>query len=615
MPLRYMQREAIDAIFAYWAEEDGNPLVDMATGTGKSITMAQFIKEIIEGWPSMRVFNVAHREELVEGNYAEFIGLAPFADAGIFAASLGRREADRQVIFGQIQTVYNKTAEIGHIDALVIDEVHLVPADAETQYGQFIRELLDMNPDMKIVGFSATPYRLDSGRLDEGEGRLFDKVVYTYSITQGIEDGYLAPLSSKGMTTGFDLTGVGSLGGDYKKGALAAAVDKEEITRLAVAEAVAYGKDKRTALFFCSGVEHANHVRDEVRRHGRTCETLTGNTPKGERRRIIADLKSGKLWGCTNDAVLTVGTNIPGVDLIADLAPTKSCSRFIQKAGRGTRPVYPPGFHPDGPGVTAADRREAIANGPKPSCLYLDFARNTAYHGPVDQAQPRTPGSGTGEPPVKQCPTDKTDIEGKSGCDELLPISMMVCPCCKYIFPPSTEEKLTRTADSTPILSTEKPWSQVTAREFAPHPAKVEGNPPSVKVTYTVDGKRRAEWVCPQHMEHPVEKSRRFPKAKADRYWAAHKGKLPFPKTVEEFLSRAGELLATTEVQLDFAKSSKYPEIIGHRAGPGSYATAVEVREPGGGNLGAVLGRRVPVDAERARIAALMEDSGDFIPF
>lgn len=632
--LRYMQREAIDAIFAYWGEEDGNPLVDMATGTGKSITMAQLIKELIEGWATLRVFNVAHREELVEGNYAEFVGLSPFADAGIFAASLGRREAHRRVTFGQIQTVYNKAQVIGHIDVLVIDEVHLVPPDAETQYGQFIRELLEINPDMKIVGFSATPYRLDSGRLDEGENRMFDKVVYTYSITQGIEDGYLAPLSSKGMTTAFDLTGVGSLGGDYKKGALAAAVDKDEITRLAVAEAVAYGKDKRTALFFCSGVDHANHVRDEVRRHGRTCETLTGNTPKGERRRIIAALKSGDLWGCTNDAVLTVGTNIPGVDLIADLAPTKSTSRFVQKAGRGTRPVYPPGFHPDGPGITADDRRAAIANGPKPSCLYLDFAKNVSYHGPVDQAQPRIPGSGQGEAPVKQCPTDKVDVEGKKGCDELLPISIMTCPCCGYIFPPSTDEKLTRTADSTPILSTEKPWYPVTSREFAPHPGKIGDDgvqkPTTVKVTYTVDGRKRAEWLCPGHAG--------YAKSKADKYWRLHNGKTPFPKSADEFLERAGELLATTEVQLDFSKSSKFPEFIGHRAGPGSYATEVEVRGGGSGNLGAVLGRRVPVsiatyheladgedvaqqfgklrgDAERARVAALMADMEDQIPF
>jgi len=620
MPLRYMQREAIHAVFQYWGDEPGNPLVDMATGTGKSITMATLTQELVEGWPDLRVFNVAHREELVEGNYKELISVWPFAPAGIFAASLGRREAHCQIIFGQIQTVYNKAKEIGHIDVLEIDEVHLVPSDAETQYGRFIRELLEINPDMKIVGFTATPYRLDSGRLDEGENRMFDKVVYTYSIAQGINDGFLSPLSSKGMVTGFDLTGVGTLGGDYKKGALNAAVDKDEITQMAVAEAMAYGVNKHTVLWFCSGVEHAEHVRDEVRRHGKSCEILTGNTPKGERRRIIADLRAGRLWGCTNDAVLTVGTNIPNIDMIVDMGPTKSTSRFVQKAGRGTRPIYRAGFNPDGADVTAEDRRQAIASGPKPSCLYLDFAKAVQYHGPVDKAQPRVPGSGSGQAPVKQCPTDRPDETGKMGCDELMPISLMVCPCCGYIFPPSTDEKLTRTAESAPILSTEKPWTEVTSRAYAFHPAKAEGKLPTVKATYTVGGRAVNEWLCPAHTG--------FPKGKSDRYWVTHNGKRPFPSSVDEFLDRADELDATLEVQLSYANNPKYPEVAAYRVGQGSYETQtpkqptgnLAVALSGRGNLAGLAADRTEERSEAAkakeRLRRLaMEFEADDIPY
>lgn len=608
---RYYQTEALDAIFAYWADEAGNPLVDMATGTGKSGTMAMLTVQLAEGWPDLRIMNIAHREELVEGNYAELVDQWPLAPVGVYAAALNRRDARAQILFAQIQTVWNKAQEIGHVDVLEIDEVHLVPAEAETMYGKLIGALLEINPDMKIVGFTATPYRLDSGRLDEGDNRMFDKVVYTYSISQGVEDGYLSPLSSKAMGTSFDLTGVGTAMGDYKKGALAAAVDKEEVTRLAVAEAVKYSQTKRTVLWFCSGVDHAMHVRDEIRRHGETCEMITGTTAKGERRRIIADFKSGVVKNVTNDAVLTVGTNIPGIDMIADLAPTKSTSRFVQKAGRGTRPIYRAGFDANDPKTTAEERRAAIASGPKPSCLYLDYAKNVSYHGPVDMAQPRKPGEGKGEPPVKQCPTDVEDIEGKFGCDELIPISLMTCSCCGYIFPPSMEEKLTRVANDAPIMSTEKPWYQVDGREFAPHPAKVAGNPPSVKVTYKVGKKKRSEWICCQHMEHPVEKSRRFPKQKADRYWTLHGGQLPFPKTVDEFLDRAGELKATTEVQLDFSKNPTYPEIMAHRAGDAEYGTEVSRPEESAGNLGGLLGLRRPV----ALPAKLYEDLEDEIPF
>ena len=599
MALRYYQREAIDAIFEYWRENDGNPLVDMATGTGKSITMATLTQEIVTGWQDLRVLNVAHREELVEGNLGELLGIWPFAPTGIYAAALGRRDRHSQIIFGQIQTIWNKADEIcgvvrdkdgnivssNPIDLLEIDEVHLVPRDAETMYGKFIADLLAINPDMKIVGFTATIYRLDSGRLDEGDDRMFDKVVYTYGIAQGVEDGFLAPLSSKAVATGFDLTGVGTLGGDYKKGALAAAVDKGDTTERAVAEAIkAAGDDRKTALFFCSGVEHAEHVRDEVRKHGKTCEIITGNTPKGERRRILADYKAGRLWGVTNDAVLTVGTNVPGIDMIADLAPTKSTSRYVQKAGRGTRPVYPAGFKPDT--ATAEERRAAIASGPKPNCLYLDYAKNVLYHGPVDLVQPKAPGKGTGEAPVKACPE----------CEELVHLSIMKCPCCGYDFPPSEEEKITATASAAPIVSTEtNMWREVTSRRFAHHPGKA-GKPDSVKVTYMCGFLAVNNWLCPAHTG--------FAQAKAQRWWVDHGGQRPFPRTVEEWLVRQHELNDTAEIELEY--NGKYPNAKNYRAAltgavsTGLAATNDNHRQPDNDNLSP--GMREVFD-------------GDFIPF
>lgn len=133
--LRYMQREAIDAIFAYWQTEAGHPLVDMATGTGKGITLAKLTEELVTGWPTLRVMCVTHVVELVSQDLSELLGIWPFAPVGIYAASLNRRDRSAQIIFAQLQTVWNRAAEIGHIDVLEIDEVHLVPADGNTMYG------------------------------------------------------------------------------------------------------------------------------------------------------------------------------------------------------------------------------------------------------------------------------------------------------------------------------------------------------------------------------------------------------------------------------------------------------------------------------------------------
>lgn len=85
---RYYQVEAVDAIFSYWQEEAGHPLVDMAGGSGKSGTMAMVIKRLLDGWGDMRVLSCVHVEELVGDNFKEFVGLMPFAPAGIYAASL-----------------------------------------------------------------------------------------------------------------------------------------------------------------------------------------------------------------------------------------------------------------------------------------------------------------------------------------------------------------------------------------------------------------------------------------------------------------------------------------------------------------------------------------------
>jgi DNA repair protein RadD len=230
LQLRDYQSESVEAVFDYWSNEPGNPLVDLATGTGKSLVMAELIRRIIDGWPDMRVLVATHVAELIEQDYQELLAIWPFAPAGIYSAGLGRRDAHQQIIFAGIQTVHNKAARIGHIDVLMIDEAHLVPANAETMYGRFIAALRTINPDMKVLGLTATPFRLDSGRLDEGDDRLFDKVVYEYGIGQGIAEGFLAPLSSKPTATAFDLSGVGRQGGDYKQGALQAAVDTDDVT-------------------------------------------------------------------------------------------------------------------------------------------------------------------------------------------------------------------------------------------------------------------------------------------------------------------------------------------------------------------------------------------------
>ncbi len=546
MALRYYQREAVDAVFEYWKSEPGHPLLDMATGTGKSMTLSTLFHELITGWPDMRLCCVTHVVELVESNFKELLGIAPFAPAGLYAAALGSREARAQILFAQLQTVYNKADIIGHVDVLAIDEVHLVPNDANTMYRQFIDALLAINPDMKITGLSATPYRLDSGRLDEGEDRLFDKVVYTYGIRQGIDDGYLSPVTSKPTETKQDTSSVPMRGNDLAKGALQAAVDKDDLNKRILEEVFDTEGRRRTALFFCAGIKHATNVRDLVRDMGKTCKVLSGNTARGERRNIIEACKAGEIWAISNDNVMSTGTNVPRIDLIVDMARTKSASRYVQRVGRGTRVLYPPRFDPEA--WDAEDRRAAIAGYLKPNCRYMDFAGNVAEHGPVDMIEPKKPTKGDGDAPIKICPK----------CQEQLHASLRICWCCGHEFEIDDTPKLQRHATDAPIVSVSEPEVRaVTRRVFKLKPGK-EGRADSVEVNHWCGMTMIRDFMGPAHSGNY--------KIRSDKFWRKHGGKTPFPKTAMEFLERQSELLPTAEITVQ--PSGRWWNVIEFTPGP-----------------------------------------------
>lgn len=510
LELRPYQRAAVDALFAYWREEGGSPLIVLPTGAGKSLVLGTICKELIEGWPDMRVLIVTHVRELILGNFRELMNIWPFAPAGIYSAGVGRRDARAQIIFGGVQTIANKTREIGHIDLVMVDEAHLMPRKSETQYGQLLSGLRAINPDLKLVGLTATPFRLGEGLLYEGEGALFDDICYELPIGDLIGGGFLVRPISKGMATTYDVSGVGKLGGDYKQSALQAAVDKDELTRAVVDEIVAYGRDRRAWLCFCSGVEHAHHMRDEIRSRGFSCEAIDGTTPTGERDRILEDFKAGRLRCVTNNSVMTTGTNVPIIDLVAFCRPTQSAGLYVQMAGRGLR------LHPG-----------------KENCLFLDFAGVVRKHGPIDAVVPPNARTGAGEAPIKVCPPDA------GGCGSLVHASVRQCPDCGYEFPIDDTPKISQQAEDVPMLSTgEASWRKVTGRRFYLH--QKHDRPDSVKCTYMCGLTAINDYLGPAHTG--------YFKAKTDRWWLKHGGQRPFPKSAMEFLERQDELLETAEI-------------------------------------------------------------------
>ncbi len=524
LSLRPYQRAAIEALYDYFAASVGNPLIVMPTGTGKSVVIAGFTREAIAAYGDTRVLILTHVKELIQQNFMALLRAWPEAPAGIYSAGLSRRDIHAQILFAGIQSIHRHARQVQRCDLVLIDEAHLLGRGDSGMYRSFLAQLNEINAGLlKVVGFTATPYRLDSGMLHEGKDRLFTDIAFQVPVLDMIQQGYLCPVVPKQTTTQLDVGGVGTRGGEFIAKDLEAAVDRDEVTRAAVAEIVQHGEGRGSWLVFCSGVAHARHVRDAIREHGVSCETVTGDTPGPERDAILAAFKAGRLRCITNANVLTTGFDAPGVDLIALLRPTKSVGLYVQMVGRGTR----------------------LAEG-KDDCLVLDFAGNTARHGPIDTVDGRKKEKSEepGEAPIKVCPE----------CQTINHASVRRCIECDHEFPPPVV-KVAPQAASNALLSTQvqATWSDVTGISYARH--EKPGKPASLRVTYECGLARHSEWVCFEHTG--------FPRDKAVGWWRRRAGNLPPPATVDEALQQADRLRRPIAIQV--RPAGQYTEIAAAR--------------------------------------------------
>lgn len=396
--LRPYQQKAIDDVMQWMSQHDGNPCVVLPTGAGKSHIVAAMCKQVLQDWPETRILMLTHVKELIEQNAAKMREHWPGAPMGIYSASIGKKQLGEPITFAGIQSIRTRAADVGHVDLVIIDECHLVSHKDEGGYREFLKALKAINPALRVVGLTATPYRLGHGKITDGESALFSPpLIDNTPIEMLLSAGHLAPLRSKVTAWKYDTEGLHTRGGDFIESELQARVDTEDQNVAVVKEVIALAGERRHWLFFCAGIAHARHIAQTLNDLGVVAACVSGETPKAERAQILADFKAGKIKAVTNANVLTTGFDFPDIDLIVMLRPTKSIALYVQMAGRGLRPKS----HTD-------------------HCMVLDFAGVVMTHGPVtrlnDDANRRA---------MKKCP----------GCDEVLPVSFTVCPVCGHEFP------------------------------------------------------------------------------------------------------------------------------------------------------------------------------------
>jgi len=406
--LRPYQQRTIDDLYAWFERNAGNPCLVLPTGAGKSHIVAAICKDALQSWPETRILMLTHVKELIEQNQEKMLQHWPNAPLGIYSASMGKRQIE-PITFAGIQSVRTKAELLGHVDLVLVDECHLINHKEQGGYRTLLTQLKLINPMLRVIGLTATPYRLGHGMITDAPA-LFDALIEPVTIEQLIAQGYLSTLRSKVTQSKLNVDGVHKRGGEYIEAELQAAVDTDHNNHAVVREAISRAADRKAWLFFCSGVKHAERVCEALQEHGIKAACVTGETPKLIREKMLADFKAGKLQALTNANVLTTGFDHSAIDLIAMMRPTMSPGLYVQMAGRGLRPS---------PG--------------KADCLVLDFAGVVGTHGPITNiTPPQKAGDGNGEAPVKVC----------DNCNELCAISAKFCPACNHPFPEPESKKL-----------------------------------------------------------------------------------------------------------------------------------------------------------------------------
>ncbi|MGL1335099.1 DEAD/DEAH box helicase [Vibrio parahaemolyticus] len=339
--LRPYQADSVKAVIHYFRKHSTPAVIVLPTGAGKSLVIAELAR-LAKG----RVLVLAHVKELVEQNHAKYEGYG--LKGAIFSAGLGRKETDQQVVFASVQSVVrNLDSFKNQFSLLVIDECHRVPDDKNSSYQKVITHLRELNPGIKVLGLTATPYRLGMGwiyqyhtrgQVRTEESRFFRDCIFELPIRYLLDENFLTPARMMDAPVlSYDFSQLKPANtGRYKEAEMDMVIDKaKRATPQIVEQIIQYARERKGVMIFAATVRHAQEIHGLLP-EGETAIVI-GDTPTPERDAIIQAFKNREIKYLVNVSVLTTGFDAPHVDLIAILRPTESVSLYQQIVGRGLR--------------------------------------------------------------------------------------------------------------------------------------------------------------------------------------------------------------------------------------------------------------------------------------
>ena len=530
--LRPYQEDVKTAVYDHLRSRDDNPCAVVPTAGGKTPIMASICKDAVGLWGG-RVLILAHVKELLEQTADKLKVVCPEIGFGIYSAGLKRRDTQNPVIVASIQSVYKRACELDAFNLIMVDEAHLIPLEGDGMYRQFLADAKVINPELRIIGFTATPYRLKTGPICTPDSFL-NHICYEVGVRELIRDGFLCPLISKAGRAKADMSSLHVRGGEFISDEVESLMDQESLVSSAASEIMEYTADRKACLIFSSGVQHGQHIVEVLREeHGVGCGFVCGDTPIPERDATLARFKAGELKYLCNVNVLTTGFDAPHIDCVALVRPTMSPGLYYQMVGRGFR------LHPS-----------------KENCLVLDFGGNVLRHGPVDDIKVTTIDRGDGKAPAKECPS----------CQAVIAAGFTTCPQCGYVFPPPERQQHDPKASEAGILSGQVSTTKLQVEDvyYGIHTKRgaSEDAPRTLRVDYRVGWHEyKSEWVCFEHEGYARQKA---------IAWWRKRSPDPVPDSVERAIEiiNGGGLATTIAIKVRSVAGDPYERIIDYELGP-----------------------------------------------
>lgn len=502
MELRDYQVRAVESVYSYLRKHNDNPCIVIPTGGGKSPVIARICRDAVKEWNG-RVILLTHVKELIEQSYRHLMEIDSTLPVGIYSAGLGERDPHKPITIASIQSASRRPDLFEAPNLILVDEAHRIPADGEGTYRSFISSMMERNPECRVIGFTATPYRLSTGDICQSEN-ILNKICFEVGVGELVAKGFLCPLTAYGGSDETDFSALTVRAGEFVSSEAEHLLNQDVKVARAVCDLVQRAQGRKSILIFAQGIEHGQTIsRMLTEMTDEHVAFLHAGTNPDIRSYWVEGFRYYDFRWLVNVDVLTTGFDATNIDCVAIMRATMSPGLYVQMCGRGSR------IHPD-----------------KKDALIVDFGGNVLRHGLIDDIHTKSMGKkeSSSPPEPKKCPD----------CFEYLPPATKVCDCGHEFSVDLRSLSHNESSYKGSIIAGDEPEeADVKEVRYSLHYGKDSGIA-SLRVQYDLGLSQISEYVC---LEHPG-----FARQKAVEWWKKRTGNSKPPDTIEEALDRVDEI-------------------------------------------------------------------------